>query len=181
MGSLSVYPSHMVGALSAGFGLSGTLGAALCILFQALDLSILADFCLLTPLPVIFLLVYFFWLQEPTPEEISEREKLNHAETETAPSSNAPTTEIHQTQSSSLNSTSEDISPSIQNGSTLSAETDPLVKFTSFFLPSLFNDFLSLVFVLFLPHSYTHTASLSLSPSLWLTDTHTLSLIFSLY
>lgn len=77
MGYLARFPASTVGGLSSGLGLSGALAAAVCIGFQAADLSVRSEFLFLTPCPVICALIFFLWIKHPTDAEVRQREEEN--------------------------------------------------------------------------------------------------------
>ena len=76
MGYMAGFPPENVGALSSGLGFSALTGAALCVVFQEFDMSVRDEFFCFTPLPILYLLIFFFWLQKPTQEEMEEQMRL---------------------------------------------------------------------------------------------------------
>ena len=77
MGYLSLFPPETVGGFSSGLGFS--LASALCILFNATDLTVLQEFFILSPASVLYFIVFFFWLQKPTPKDTRPEEMQDSA------------------------------------------------------------------------------------------------------
>ncbi|KAK2943661.1 putative CLN3 protein [Blattamonas nauphoetae] len=65
MGYMRNFPADSVGGFSSGTGFAGVAGAGLVFLLNALNVPIMIMFLSLTPLCVIYFLVYLFFLKPP--------------------------------------------------------------------------------------------------------------------
>ncbi|ELP92103.1 protein btn-1 precursor, putative [Entamoeba invadens IP1] len=69
------FPSEMVNGWSSGTGFAGVAGSGLYLFYSGLNVPDTISFTTLTPLCVIYALVFFFMIKPPTPEDLLANEK----------------------------------------------------------------------------------------------------------